>query len=170
MLHSQPSPAPLRLLCAACNTQVRTICSALACMVACSEHACHDIYHTNADAIAVHICAGFFVGWLPPRSCRRRSCVHRCDDRRLGGHQRGMLLDGDGVSRRGKLFCCKHSRASLMAIPSSRHVQAFEHFYTMHLMRVKFLHDNGSKEASILGDPHGLGVQFAFACPAARKL
>ena len=30
---SMPGPAPLRRLCAAYNTQVRTICSALACMV-----------------------------------------------------------------------------------------------------------------------------------------
>ena len=55
-----------------------------------------------------------------------------------------------------------------MAIPCGRHVQALEHLYSMHLMRAKILHDKGSKEASILCDPHGLGVQFAFACPAAR--
>jgi len=44
MPHAQPGAAPLRRLCAACTTQVRTICSALVCMVACSEHACHDVY------------------------------------------------------------------------------------------------------------------------------
>ncbi len=54
-----------------------------------------------------------------------------------------------------------------MVIPCLRQVQALEHFYTMHLMRVKILHEEGSKGTSILGDPHGLGVQFAFACPAA---
>jgi hypothetical protein len=81
-----------------------------------------------------------------------------------------MLLDADGISWRGKLFCRVQPRASSMAISCSRHVQAFENFYTLHLMRAKILHDKGSKEASILGDPHGLGVQFAFASPAASKL
>ena len=31
---------------------------------------------------------------------------------RLGGHQRGRLLDADGVGRRGKLFCRMQPRAS----------------------------------------------------------
>jgi len=44
---SMPGRAPLRRLCAAYNTQVRTICSALACIVACGEHACHDVYHAK---------------------------------------------------------------------------------------------------------------------------
>jgi hypothetical protein len=56
----------------------------------------------------------------------------------------------------------------LMAIPCARHAQAFEHFYSMHLMRAKFLHDKESKGASILGDSRRLGAQFAFASPAAR--
>jgi hypothetical protein len=63
-------------------------------------------------------------------------------------------------------------RSSLMAIPCNRYLQAFEHLYTLHLMRSKILHDKESKGASILGDPHGLGENFVlvFACPAASKL
>ena len=80
----------------------------------------------------------------------------------VGGCLTLMALAGEA-----KLFRRMQPRASSMAIPCSRHVQAFEHIYTMHLMRAKILHDKESKEASILGDPHGLGAQFAFACPAA---
>ena len=158
-----PSPSPLCCLCATYTTQERTMRIALACMVVCSEHACHDTYHANAHN-AARICAGFFVGRLRPISFRRRSRALGCCDRRLGGHRRGMLLDADGASQRGKHFCRMHPRASSMVTPCRRYVQALEHFYTLRLMRGKILHDKDSKSASVLGDPHGLGAPFAFAC------